>query len=114
MQFPAGHWGPQWCYDQMAVRFGQAVHIRPGELAEESPVNLIEGDRFICDLPLMDAAAATDALATLSDPTVLGATVPLVSDGVETTPSWVEHHTCDHDENVRSGCAVIAKNEGPA
>lgn len=113
MLFPAGHWGPVWCRDQMAVRYGQAVHIRQGEAAEEAPVNEVVGDLFVCDLPLMDEVAAQDALATLSDANVLGQTVPMV-DLDTSTPSFVEVHTCDHDENVRSGCVVVARNEGPA
>lgn len=112
MRFPTGHWGPQWCYDQMTVRYGQAVHIRQGELAEEVPINVVEGDLFYCDLPLMDQIAAQDALATLSDPNVLGQTIAL--DNVEGTPqpSWVEYHFCDHDENVRDGCQVVERNHG--
>ena len=112
MLFPAGHWGPVWCRDQMAVRYGQAVHIRQGEPAEEAPVNVVDGDLFVCDLPLMDEAAAVDALATLSDANVLGVTVPL--EGEDLDPSWVEHHLCDHADEVRSGCSVVARNEGPA
>lgn len=96
----------------MVVRHGQAVHIRQGEPAEEAPVNEVDTDGdphlFRCDLPLMDEAAAADALATLSDATVLGQSV-LVGEA----PSWVEHHQCDHDENNRSGCTVVGREEGP-
>ena len=112
MRFPDGHWGPQWCHDQMAVRYGQAVHIRAGEPAEEVPVNLVAGDTFRCDLPLADEAAAQDALATLSDHNVLGVTVPMV-DLDTSTPSFVEVHTCDHDDDVRTGCVVTDRREGP-
>ena len=94
----------------MAVRFGQAAHIRQGEPAEEPPVNVVVGDLFRCDLPLMDEAHAIDALATLSDATVLGATVV----DAEGAASWVEHHVCDHDEDVRTGCSVVTRNEGPS
>lgn len=113
MQFSPGSGLAQWCYDQMTVRHGQAVHIRQGEPAEEAPVNVVDGDLFVCDLPLMDEAAATDALATLSDPTMLGVTVQLVS-GDDSTPSWVEHHLCDHAEDSRTGCTVVARHQGPA
>jgi len=106
----------------MLVRYGQAVHIREGEPAEEAPLNEVDGDVFRCDLPLMDEAAAVDALATLSDHNVLGLTVPLDDEG---TLSWVEYHLCDHavgsvvDEtglliDSRSGCTVVDRNEGPA
>jgi len=108
MRFPAGHWGPQWCHDQMAVRYQQAVHIRPGEAAEESPFNVVDGDLFRCDLPLADEAAARDAFATLSDHNVLGQTVPMV-DLDTSTPSFVEVHTCDHADDVRAGCVVVAR-----
>lgn len=110
MLFPAGHWGPTWCRDQMAVRHGQALYIRQGEPAEEAPVNLVDGDLFVCNLPLMDEAAAIDALATLSDANVLGVTIP----DLEGIPSWVEHHTCDHAEDFRNGCVTVTKNEGPS
>lgn len=111
MRFPDGHWGPVWCRDQMAVRYGQAVHIRQGEPAEEAPVNVADGPLFVCDLPLADEAAATDALATLSDANVLGVTVVLPE---EQEPSWVEYHRCDHADDVRAGCVVVARNEGPS
>ena len=114
MRFPDGHWGPTWCRDQMAVRYGQAVHIRQAEPAEESPVNLVEGNLFRCDLPLMDEAAAVDALATLSDANVLGQTVPLLVLDSVLRPSWVEHHRCDHADDVRGGCVVVELREGPA
>jgi hypothetical protein len=114
MRFPEGHWGPQWCYNQMVVRYGQATHIRPGEPDKEPPINEVDGDVFRCDLPLMNEAHAIDALATLSDHNVLGVTIPVQVDGDEVQLSWVERHTCDHDEEVRSGCVVVARNEGPA
>jgi len=57
MRFPEGHWGPQWCHDQMAVRYGQTVPL--------------EGE----DLDL----------------------------------SWVEYHLCDHADDVRAGCVVVAR-----
>ena len=92
----------------MAVRYGQAVHIRAGEPAEEVPVNLVAGDTFRCDLPLADEAAAQDALATLSDHNVLGQTVSL--DGLDgPVASWVEYHLCDHADDVRAGCVVVAR-----
>lgn len=113
MQFSPGSGLAQWCYDQMIVRHGQAVHIRQGKPAEEAPVNEVAGDLFVCDLPLMDEAAAVDALATLSDANVLGVTVPIIDDDDgSSVPSWVEHHRCDHDDDVRSGCVVVARNEG--
>lgn len=107
-----------WCRDQMEVRYQQAVHINEGDPSEEEPVNEVEdmgGNReeFRCDLPLTDEAAATDAVATLSDPTVLGQSEPL--DYPEAPPSWVEHHTCDHREDPaeRTGCGTVERNEGP-
>jgi len=111
IRFPDGHWGPTWCRDQMTVRYGQAVHIRQGEPAEESPVNVVEGTVFRCDLPLTDEAAVVDAMATLGDHNVLGQSVPLDSDDSEL--SWIEHHLCDHDDDERDGCAVVDKQYGP-
>lgn len=110
MRWPVGHWGPVWCRDQMAVRFGQAVHIRHGLAGEEAPVNLVDGATFTCDLPLQDEGHALDALATLSASTVLGQTIPL-DDGVG---SWVEVHRCDHNDEVRAGCVVVGREEGPS
>ena len=106
-----------WCRDQMAVRYEQAVHIREGEPAAESPVNEVtdDGDRqvFRCDLPLMDEAHAVDAVATLGDHNVLGQSEPH-PDPDSPQPSWVEHHECDHADDVRDGCVVVDRREGPA
>lgn len=105
-----------WCRDNMAVRFQQAVHIRPGERGDEPPVNevIADGSRdvFRCDLPLMDEAHAIDAVNTLAAATVLGLSEPLpVLDA--SVPSWVERHICDHAEDDRSGCVVADRREGP-
>lgn len=114
MLFSAGSGLAQWCHDQMVVRYGQAVHIREGELAEEPKTNVVDGDLFYCDLPLMDQAAAEDALATLSDENVLGLSLPMQSDVVEDPqPSYVEYHLCDHAEEDRTGCNVVSRYEGP-
>lgn len=103
-----------WSRDQMAVRYEQAVHIREGEPAEEAPVNEITdvGDLqvFRCDLPLMDEAAAADALATLTSDAVFGQAQPIPGD-LSDRPSFVEHHLCDHDEDDRSGCTIIDRVE---
>lgn len=114
LQFNPGFGLAQWCHDQMTVRYEQAVHIRQGEPATEPKTNVVDGDLFYCDLPLMDEAAAEDALATLSAPTVLGVSVPLGSGGVANpAPSFVEYHLCDHAEDDRTGCVVVTRNEGP-
>lgn len=106
-----------WCRDNMAVRFEQAVHIRPDTQASEPPVNEVVADGgrdvFRCDLPLMDEAHAIDAVNTLSAATVLGQSEPLPIRG-ETAPSWVERHVCDHAEDDRTGCVVADRREGPA
>ena len=106
-----------WCRDNMQVRYQQAVHIRPGEAAEEAPVNEVtdDGDRqvFRCDLPLMDEAHAIDAFATLTDANVLGQSEPHPSQD-EAVPSWVDRHQCDHEDDIRSGCVVMARSEGPS
>ena len=117
MRFTAASGLATWCRDQMAVRYGQAVHIRQGEPAEETPVNEVtdDGDQqvFRCDLPLMDEAAAVDAVSTLGDANVLGQSESHPDpDGPE--PSWVEHHECDHAEDVRDGCVVVERREGPS
>ena len=117
MRFTAASGLATWCRDQMQVRYGQAVHINAGEPNEEVPINEVVDDGdwqvFGCDLPLADEAAAADAVATLGDHNVLGQSEPHPTfDG--STPSWVEHHSCDHQEDVRSGCAVVDRREGPA
>ena len=108
MRFTASSGLAGWCRDQMDVRYGQAVHIRQGEPDEESPVNLVvdegEHERFVCDLPLADEAAAVDAVATLSDPNVLGQAVDL-DDG---EPSWVDRHPCTHDDD-REPCVLTER-----
>lgn len=106
-----------WCRDNMAVRHGQAVHIRQGEPAAEAPRNETSrdgnSDEFACDLPLMDEAHAIDAVNTLSAPTVLGQSQPIPDGLGGSRASWVERHVCDHDEDVRTGCVVADRREGP-
>ena len=107
-----------WCRDNMAVRYGQAVHIREGEPAEEPPVNDVVDvgggrDEFLCDLALADEAAAVDAVATLADPNVLGLSEPLQASG-DTVPSWVDRHQCRHDEHPPQPCVSADRREGPA
>lgn len=113
VRYPTSSGLATWSRDQMAVRFDQAVHINPGAANEEAPQNYItdlgdDTELFVCDLPLMDEAAATDALATLTDASVFGQALSIESDE-GTQPSWVEHHACDHDESPRTGCQVINK-----
>ena len=118
VRYPASSGLAGWSRDQMAVRYGQAVHIRQGEAAEEEPANRVDdlGDGtelFVCDLPLQDEAHAADAVATLGDHNVLGQSEPHPSfDGPE--PSWVEYHECDHADDVRDGCLVVDRREGPS
>ena len=50
---------------------------------------------------------------TLSDANVLGQSEPHPTlDGPE--PSWVDRHQCDHEDDIRSGCVVMARSEGPS
>ena len=112
MRFPTSSGMATWARDNMAVRYEQAVHIRPGEAAEEAPANVVtdDGDRqvFRCDLPLMDGAHAQDAVETLA--AVFPWSEPHPSeDGPE--PSWVEYHQCDHADDNRDGCVVIDRRE---
>ena len=106
--FPKSSGMAQWCYDQMTVRYDQAVHVNEGAANEESKYNIVQeydadNDEFKCDLPLMDEAHAIDAYNTLSDASVWA----WLADGVGV--NWVEHHTCDHDEVVRSGCVTQSR-----
>ena len=113
VRYPASSGLAGWSHAQMDVRYGQAVHIREGEPAEEAPVNEVvdDGDYqvFRCDLPLMDEAAAIDAFATLTTASVWGEALTL--DPVDGDPSWIERHECDHDEDDRSGCIVMDRVE---
>ena len=88
-----------WSKAQMDVRFQQAVHINPGLPNEEAPVNEVEADGtdeiFRCDLPLMDEAAAIDAMNTLSAASVWTQAKALTAN----QESWIQHHTCHHDAN---------------
>ena len=113
MLFPTSSGMAQWAVDNLAVRYQQAVHIRQGEPAEEAPLNEFteQGDYqlFRCDLPLLDAAHATDAVETLAG--IFAWTEPESDGEGGTTPAWVEHHQCDHDDDVRSGCVVVDRRE---
>jgi hypothetical protein len=117
IQFQQAQGLATWCRDNMAVRFAQAVHIRPGEMGDEPAVNEVVAapnsrQVFRCDLPLMDEAHAIDAVATLSDANVLGQSEPTPA-ADRTAPSWVERHVCDHAEDDRTGCVVVDRREGP-
>jgi len=108
-----------WAHAQMQVRYGQAKQIRPLDPAEERPVNEVRGAAFVCDLPLLDEAAALDAVATLGDANVLGRSLPLeveVPDGSslhpDPRPSFVEYHLCGHAEGF-DPCLVVSRSEGP-
>ena len=92
-----------WARDQMAVRHGQAVHINEGLDNEEPKRNeVVDGDLFICDLPLMNEAHAIDAYNTLTSASVLAW---VVAPGEE--EQWyIERHTCHHDEDPVLPCAV--------
>jgi hypothetical protein len=105
-----------WSRDQMSVRYDQAVTIKPDLANEEQPQNRVEEDPtstdhevFVCDLPLEDATAAEDAFATLSDASVFGYYAEDFQDGDMTSPSWIEHHKCRHDETPQKPCEVIDK-----
>ena len=111
VRYPASSGLATWSRDQMHVRHGMAVHIRQGEPNEEPPANEVVdlGDGthlFRCDLPLMDEAHAADALATLTAASVFGQALPIPDETGE-SPSWLERHTCDHDEDTRTGCVVV-------
>ena len=103
-----------WSRDQMAVRFDQAVYIKPGLNNEEQPRNeVVEDDAdheiFRCDLPLQDAAAAEDAFVTLTAASVFAPYAVDFEDGDMTSPSWIEHHKCHHDETPQKPCEAIDK-----
>lgn len=110
MRFPTSSGMATWCRDNMAVRHEQAVHINDGTEAEEPKRNEVtdDGDHqiFRCDLPLMDDAHAADAFSTING--VMGWAVPL---GDEAGPSWVEHHTCHHDETPGKPCEVVSRED---
>lgn len=111
MRFSGASGMATWCRDNLAVRYQQAVHINPGSNAEEAPLNEVvaEGDHqiFRCDLPLLDAAHAADAYATLS-----AITSWVVAEPDDTTgPSYIEQHTCHHDETPRQPCEVVSRVE---
>lgn len=74
----------------------QRIYVKP----EDGWVKIAENPDAIsvkCGLPLQDKAAAADAFATLSDASVFGQAVNFENGG-ETSPSWIEHHVCRHDE----------------
>ena len=109
-----------WCYDQMAVRYGQAVHINEGDPNEELAVNQVteygeDHEVYTCDLPLMDAAHADDAYNTLTSDSVFNSTYVSGFDDGEggTTPSHVTRHDCYHDETPTLPCAVVATKRIP-
>ena len=108
--FPKSSGMATWARDQMAVRHGQAVHINEGEDNEEPKYNDITDygndlQEVKCDLPLLDENHAIDAYNTLTDASVWA----WLADGAGV--NWVEHHTCDHDETVRTGCKTQSRKE---
>ncbi len=114
VRYPKSSGMATWSRDQMSVRYTQAVTIKPGLSNEEQPYNeVVEDDVdhevFRCDLPLEDSAAAEDAFATLTAASVFGPyAVDFEEDGI-TSPSWIEHHKCHHDETPQKPCEAINK-----
>ncbi len=111
VRYPKSSGMATWSRDQMSVRFDQAVTIKPGLSNEEQPYNEVAEDDadheiFRCDLPLQDEAAAEDAFATLTAPSVFD---PYVVDFEDGSPSWIEHHKCRHDETPQMPCESIDK-----
>lgn len=102
--------------DEMAKR--SPVIIRPGEPPEEPPVNKVvdDGDRreYVGDLPLPDEADAADGYALLAD--ALADSEPLPGETGPSRPSWVQRHTCHHEDpaDTARGCTVDESAEGPA
>lgn len=87
----------------MAVRYDQATHINEGLANEEQKYNIkrewdSDNNEFLCDLPLLDESHAADAFNTMTAASVWA----WLTDGVGV--NWVEHHTCDHDQDERDGC----------
>ena len=115
MRFTAQSGLATWARDQMAVRYLQSVTIREGDPAQEAPINEVtgEGTLFICDLILTDEAAATDAFNTLTAPAVWDQVLQIIDEEGEVTLSNVAHHVCDHNEDEREGCEILASKVGP-
>jgi len=95
-----------WARDQMTVRYGQAVHLNEGLANEEVKRNeVIDGNLFICDLPLMNEAHAIDAYNTLTSAAVLAW---VVAPGEE--EQWfIERHVCHHDEQPPLPCVSVER-----
>ena len=116
MRFTVASGLATWCRDNMQVRFEQAVHVNEGLANEEPKRNEVTDhgshEEYHCDLPLMDEAHAIDAFNTLSDANVLGQSLAIPDeDGAR--PSWVERHTCHHEQVPVQPCTVNALAEGP-
>lgn len=106
VRFPTASGMAAWAHAQMVERHGMARDIREGEANEEPRRNEIidEGDHqtFHCDLPLLDAAHAADAFATLTAASVLALAT-----------GWrVAHHVCYHDEIPPKPCEIVARQTG--
>lgn len=94
----------------MDVRYGQAVHINEGLANEEQKRNEVvevddDNERFICDLPLQDEAAAQDAYDTLSAESVWYHA--LEAQGEMDSGSYINLHQCFHEETPNQPCINI-------
>lgn len=99
--------------------FDRAVHIREGGPAEERKrLDVVDvGGGFsdvIGDLPLSDETDASDGFTLLANALSDSGSIGNGSDVDPTRPSWVERHTCDHEDDARNGCVVDEFQEGPA
>ena len=108
--------GP-WAKAQMDVRYAQAIHLNEGLANEEPKRNEVvageDHDIFICDLPLMNEAHAVDAFNTLTAASVFHPQHVSAFPGEDGGPSWVERHTCGHDEDPPQPCVVQQRKELP-
>lgn len=105
--------------DNQSARHDRAATIRAGTVAEEpkhlSAVDVGGGKAdFVCDLPLSDETDAADGYALLAD--LLPDSEPVPVDGGSTRPSWVERHTCQHEDTADTvrACVVDEFAEGPS
>jgi len=113
MRFPQQGGLAQQAFAQTEGRFGRAVTIRAGTIAEEPRQRRVERETFVCDLPLPDEEDAEGAYATLAGMLDDSLPVDARTPAGATVPSWVEHHVCFHDEREQIPCVLIKRATGP-
>ena len=100
LRFQSGSGMAQWVADQMAVRLGQAFHLREGTPNQELSHVTVSGDDVDIDVFWPDDREdlAVDTRNTLQ------AVIPFLRPAEGRAVSWMDWHRCGHDQEPPELC----------